>query len=355
MLQIFLNAPRIIIYKIPGHPRHILENHLELKVSQLASHLESNLVSVYLVSGEEPLQIEESIAQIRLKAQGYGYVERQVLHVDRSFDWSQISEQGSNLSLFGDKKIIELRLPNGKPGTTGSKVLQEYCEHIPEDVLLIINSGKLEKAVLKSKWVQAISHMGALVRVWPLVGTELMQWVQERLRKEKLPDDRSSAEYIASRVEGNMLAAAQEIEKMALLALGDDNESQAQAWVSSQNKYDVFSLVDTILLGQHNKVIKVLMQLQRDSCAPNLVLWGLAELVRAVIYTATQKRGQSARVQNVFYYNKRNQLNQHAHKFNLLQLYTLLLKCGQIDQMIKGRIAGDIWQSFMNVSLKLAR
>lgn len=328
---------------------------LDLNVQQLSDHLDRTLAPVYLVSGDEPLQSEESLTRIRAKAREQGYVERQVLYVERSFDWSQVTEQSSNMSLFGDKKILELRLPSGKPGLPGGKALQQYCEHLPEDVLLIIQSGKIEKATLKSKWVQAISHAGVFMRIWPLTGTDLVRWVQARLKSEGLSDDRQTAEYIASRVEGNMLAAAQEIEKMALLSLDSDTGDSSQPWVSSQTRYTVFDLVDTILNGQRNKVIKILGQLQKESFAPNLVLWGLAELVRAVIYTSTQKRGQSKGVQNAFFYNKRNQLGAHANKFNREQLYTLLMKCGQVDQMIKGRASGDVWQSFTDVALKLAR
>ncbi len=328
---------------------------MDLNVQQLSDHLDRTLAPVYLVSGDEPLQSEESLTRIRAKAREQGYVERQVLYVERSFDWSQVTEQSSNMSLFGDKKILELRLPSGKPGLPGGKALQQYCEHLPEDVLLIIQSGKIEKATLKSKWVQAISHAGVFMRIWPLTGTDLVRWVQARLKSEGLSDDRQTAEYIASRVEGNMLAAAQEIEKMALLSLDSDTGDSSQPWVSSQTRYTVFDLVDTILNGQRNKVIKILGQLQKESFAPNLVLWGLAELVRAVIYTSTQKRGQSKGVQNAFFYNKRNQLGAHANKFNREQLYTLLMKCGQVDQMIKGRASGDVWQSFTDVALKLAR
>ena len=328
---------------------------MDLNVQQLNAHLEKTLSPIYLVSGDEPLQIEESLSQIRAKAREQGYVERQVLYVERSFDWSQVTEQSSNMSLFGDKKILELRLPTGKPGVPGGKALQHYCDQLPEDVLLIIQSGKIEKATLKSKWVQAISQVGIFMRIWPLTGTDLVRWVQTRLQSEGLSDDRQSAEYIASRVEGNMLAAAQEIEKMALLAIDSESGKATEAWVSSQSKYNVFDLVDTILLGQRSKVTKILGQLQRESFAPNLVLWGLAELVRAVIYTSTQKRGESKSVHNVFYYNKRNQLGAHAGKFNKQQLYTLLMKCGQVDQMIKGRASGDVWQSFADVALKLAR
>lgn len=332
---------------------------MDLNIAQLDDHLNRSLSPVYLLSGDEPLQIEESLSLIRAKAREQGYVERQVLYVERSFDWTQVTEQSSNMSLFGDKKILELRMPTGKPGTSGAKALQAYCQQPSEDVLLLIQSGKIEKAALKSKWVQAVSHAGVFMRIWPLTGMELVRWVQERLKAAQLSDDRQTAEYIASRVEGNMLAASQEIEKMALLALNENNSSSedenAKPWVSNQTNYNVFDLVDTILAGQRNKVIKILAQFQKESFAPNLVLWGLAELIRAVIYSASQGRGQTKGVQNAFYYSKRNQLGSHANKFNREQLYTLLMKCGQVDQMIKGRATGDVWQSFTDVSLKLAR
>ena len=324
---------------------------MELKLSQLESHLDQQLAPVYLVTGEEPFQIEEALSCIRTQARQSAFTEREVFRVERGFDWSKLSEQSNNLSLFGDKKILELRMPNGKPGTAGATALQAYCETPPEDSLLLINSGKLEKAALKSKWVQAIVNSGVMLRIWPLTGVELIQWVQSRLRRENLADDRVRAEYIASCVEGNMLAAAQEIEKLVLL----EGSASQDSWMSDQSKYTVFDLVDSILLGQRKKVIKILAQLQRESFAPNLVLWGLAELIRAVLLTASQKRTQTKGVHNVFLYSKRNQLANHVNKFKPMQLSSLLIKCSQIDQMIKGRASGDVWQSFVDMSLKLAR
>ena len=324
---------------------------MEIKTTQLITALDQALSPVYMLSGEEPLQIEQSLSLIRASARDGGYTERQVLHAERSFDWTQISQQTNNMSLFGDKKILELKLPTGKPGTSGAKALIEYCQQLPEDVLLIINSGKLDKAALGSKWMQAINQVGIHVRIWPLSGGELIEWIQTRLRAEELNHDRANAEYIASRVEGNMLAAAQEIEKMALLSI--DSDQPTEAWLADQSRYSVFDLVDNILTGQRPQVIKILSHLQKESFAPTLILWGLAELLRAVLYAGGPAGGKG--VQNAFIYNKRNQLNQHVRKFTPNQLYTLLAKCGQIDRMIKGRASGDVWQSFADVSLKLAR
>ena len=328
---------------------------MELRVQQLASHLQDSLAPIYLISGDEPLQVEESMEMLRAHFRGLGYLERQVLHVERSFDWGQLAEHTGNLSLFSEKKILELRMPSAKPGTAGTKALQAYCEALPEDVVMFIQCGKLDRSSMKTKWVQAISKAGVLVRAWPLNGSELIRWVQSRLRKEQLADDRQTAEYIASRVEGNMLAAAQEIEKMALLKLGEQSTNQSAAWMSEQSKYNVFDLVDTILQGERGKAVKILKQLQQESFAPNLVLWALAELVRAVIYTAQSRRSGGKGIQNVFYYNKKDRLSVQANKFSSDQLYTLLAKCAHLDQVIKGRATGNSWHGFTEIALKLAR
>ena len=292
---------------------------------------------------------------LRAHARSLGYQDRHVFHVERGFDWGRLAEQTGNLSLFSDKKILELRMPSAKPGTAGTKALQSYCQALPQDVVMFIQCGKLDRSSLKTKWVQAISKVGVLVRAWPLNGTELIRWVQSRLRKEQLADDRQTAEYIASRVEGNMLAAAQEIEKMALLNLGEQESDQTMAWVSNQSKYNVFDLVDTILQGERGKTVKILKQLQQESFAPNLVLWALAELVRAVLYTAQAGRSGRKGFQNVFYYNKKDRLSVQAHKFNRDQLYAMLAKCAHLDQVIKGRATGNSWHGFTEIALKLAR
>ena len=328
---------------------------MELRVAQLADHLQDKLAPIYFISGDEPLQIEESLSLLRSHAREQGYDDRHVMHVERGFNWDQLAEQTSNLSLFSEKKILELRMPSGKPGTAGAKALQNYCAQLPEDHLLLIQSGKLDKSTLRTKWAQAIANVGVLIRVWPLTGMDLIRWVQTRLRQHQLADDRQTAEYIASRVEGNMLAAAQEIEKMTLLQLGEQGSNQSALWMSNQAKYNVFDLVDTILIGQRAKVVKILKQLQAESFAPNLVLWALAELVRAVIYTAQQGRSLSKGVQNVFYYNKKNQLTSQAHKYSDKQLYVLLEKCAHLDQVIKGRATGNAWHGFTEIALKMSR
>lgn len=328
---------------------------MELKPQQLRAHLEKSLLPVYLVSGDEPLQVDEAMQQLRACAIKQGFQERSVFYVERGFRWDQLSEQTSNLSLFAEKKMIELRLSSVKLGVEGGKALQTYCEQMPEDVFLLIQSGKLDKGAMKTKWVSAINAAGGLLRVWNLSGNDLISWAQSRLRVENLADDRQAAEYITSRAEGNMFAAAQEIEKMALLQLGEDSSSSIQPWLANQSKYTVFDLVDKILVSDRNKVLAVLKQVRAESLAPTLVVWGLAELLRAIIYCVNQGHRKSGSIQNAFYFGKRDRIQAKSHKFKADQLYVLLSKCACIDRAIKGRDSADVWDGLTDISLKLAR
>ena len=328
---------------------------MELKFQQLASHLQDTLRPIYLISGDEPLQVDEALQLIRAQARKQGCNDRYVYQVERGFDWNKLNEQTNNLSLFAEMKLLELRMPTGKPGKEGAKVLEAYCQAIPENTILLIQSGKLEKSTLSSRWVKATEQAGVLMRVWPKTGAELTSWVQARLRLNKLSDDLQTAEYIASCAEGNMFAAAQEIEKLALLQLSEANQDDvsAQPWMSNQSKYNVFDLVDTLLSSNRNKVITVLRQIRHDSVAPSLVLWALAELIRAVVHCAGV--GSGGRIQNVFYYSKKQQLQNKARKYKVEQLYNLQSKCAKLDQMIKGRASGNVWDGFDDVALKLSR
>lgn len=328
---------------------------MELKLQQLSAHLEKSLLPIYLVSGDEPLQVDEAMQRLRASAAQQGFLERSVFYVERGFRWDQLGEQTSNLSLFAEKKMIELRLSSVKLGIDGGKALQAYCERMPEDVFLLIQSGKLDKAAIKTKWVSAINTMGGLLRIWDLSGNDLINWTQSRLRSEKLADDRQMAEYISSRAEGNMFAAAQEIEKMALLQLGEDASASVQPWLADQSKYTVFDLVDKILGNDRNKVLAVLKQVRADSLAPTLVVWGLAELLRAIIFCVNQGQRKSGSIQNAFYFSKRDRIQSKSHKFTVEQLYSLLSKCAGLDQAIKGRASADVWDGLTDISLKLAR
>ena len=191
---------------------------MKLRPEQLSGHLQQGLKPIYLLSGDEPLQMMEAGDAIRQQARQQGANEREVLHADASgFDWNTLLNAANTLSLFAEQRLIELHLPNGKPGNEGSKVLCEYAARPPEDTVLMIRSGKLDKTTLNSKWGKAVDAAGVVMQFWPIKPEELPTWVRRRMQAAGLQTTPEAAALLAERVEGNMLAATQEIEKLLLL------------------------------------------------------------------------------------------------------------------------------------------
>ena len=185
---------------------------MKLNATQLESHLQADLAPLYILSGDETLLVQEAADAIRHAARARGYSEREVMHVDRSFDWSALNDAGDTLSLFAEKRIIELRMPTGKPGDAGRKALLNWVERPPEDTLLLIITGKLEAAIPRAKWFKTLEAAGASLTIWPLEAARLPGWVGARMRERGLQPDVAAVELLAQRVEGNLLAAAQEAE-----------------------------------------------------------------------------------------------------------------------------------------------
>ncbi|MGR8951399.1 MAG: DNA polymerase III subunit delta, partial [Gammaproteobacteria bacterium] len=183
---------------------------MRLKPEQLKPHLKSKkLAPVYLVSGDEPQQIAEATDAIRKAAQQAGYLEREIFSQDTGFAWNELPAAAYATSLFADKKVIDLRLPAGSPGTEGAQVLTAYCVRLPEDTLLLITTGKLAAASLKTRWFQVLENAGVFIQVWPLEGEDLHRWLQLRLQQRGMTTDQEGVKLLAARIEGNLLAAAQ--------------------------------------------------------------------------------------------------------------------------------------------------
>lgn len=186
---------------------------MRLKPEQVRTALQQGLVPIYFISGDEPLQLGEMADAVRAAARAAGYDSREVLIVDAAFSWNEFTESANSLSIFADKKIIDLRLPTAAPGADGSKALIAYCERLPEDTLLLITAAKLAGASLKARWFQALDKAGCVIQVWPLEGQDLIRWLQQRMQRRGLLAETEGIKILASRIEGNLLAAAQEIEK----------------------------------------------------------------------------------------------------------------------------------------------
>ncbi|BCG65491.1 MAG: DNA polymerase III subunit delta [Methyloprofundus sp.] len=317
------------------------------------------LAPIYFFSGDEPLQLGEAADALRLAAKKAGYATREVLTVDTYFSWTEFLQAADSLSIFSEKKLIDLRIPSAKPGAEGSKVLVNYCARLPEDTILLITAGKLEKSAKKSKWASTLEQQGVAVQVWPLDGKDLIQWLQQRLQRRGLSADNAGIRIIAGRVEGNLLAAAQEIEKLYVLyGQGALTEQQIQAAVADGSRYDVFNLVDAALSSRVERVLKILTGLQHEGIAAPVVLWALTRELRNLIHIQQKIAAGQAR-NGVFMkhqvWGKRQQLVSHAlNKLKRPTLLAALLVAAKADRQIKGEQEGDCWESILSITLMMA-
>lgn len=333
---------------------------MRIKAEQLAKECEKPLLPVYLISGDEPLLVQEAMDMLRRTARKQEYFERTVLDVDRYFDWQRLLDEAGSLSLFAERKLTELRMGSSKPGTPGSKVLIQYCERLPEDTILLIEMEKLDGAALKSKWVQAIEKCGALIQIWPIALNEMPRWLAQRAQTRGVHLEPDAIAILASRLEGNLLAANQELEKLKLLH-GDARISadMIEQEVADSSRYDVFDLTDACIQGQARHAAKILSQLRVEGFEAMRVLWALSREVRMLAALAqAQAKGQPDapllshyRVIPKRQPQIRNAVRRHAPAhFN-----ALLVLCKDVDDSIKGiRKDADPWQLMLDVSVGLA-
>ncbi|MDX1335965.1 MAG: DNA polymerase III subunit delta [Gammaproteobacteria bacterium] len=327
---------------------------MRLGLQQFYQQLESQLASIYLLSGDEPQQMMEAADAIRARARQEGYDEREVFTVDKDFNWQSLVESSNSMSLFAQRRILDLRMPSGKPGREGSQALRDYAERPPEDTILLIQTGKLEKGADKSSWYKALDAAGVVVQIWPLDLKQTQQWVLARAQKMGLKLNREATDFIAERVEGNLLAAAQELDK--LLLLHGETELDMEAVLSSvadQSRYSVFDLVDAVLAGEKRRCLRLLEGLRAEGVEPILILWGLAREIRG-LYDMGRRVQRGEAVEQVMasarVWNQRKPLVRQAlSRLNSTQLQDLLRRCGEIDRSVKGVGEGSVWDELLQL------
>ena len=264
---------------------------MKLAPAQLAKHLQGGLAPVYIVSGDDPLLCQEAADAIRSAARQQGFDERQVFSADASFDWGTLLQAGASMSLFAEKRLLELRLPSGKPGDKGAAALIEYCSRPAEDTLLLVSLPKLDGSAQKTKWGKALVEgpQTQFVQIWPVDANQLPQWIRQRLSQAGLSASQDAVELIAARVEGNLLAAAQEVEKLKLMAEeGQITVETVQAAVADSARFDVFGLVDAVLNGDAAHALRMLEGLRGEGVEPPVILWALARELRVLANIALQ-------------------------------------------------------------------
>ena len=339
---------------------------MRLSVEQLPHFLAraENFKPVFFLSGEEPLQMMEAADAIRSTAQQLGYTEREILQVDNGFNWNCLLESSNALSLFSEKKILDLRLSNATPGVAGSKVLREYLANIPNDKILLIQTDKLDARAKNAAWVKALDKAGVMIQVWKLSPAQTSLWVANRIRQYGMRVNQDAVHFLSERIEGNLLAAAQEIQKLHLLyGAGDISLAQVQASVSDSSRFNVFDFSDAIMLGDSKRIWHILQHLQQEGVAIPLVLWILSNLSRQ-LYNACFQLKQGV--------NRTDILNQIPYpqrkKFQIalqrLQYNTnwnaILAKNAEIDRLSKGLSeegycgSDRLWANLLELALLLA-
>jgi DNA polymerase III subunit delta len=336
---------------------------MKLAPAQLNKHLQGSLAPVYIVSGDDPLLCQEAADAIRAAARQQGYDERQVFSADANFDWGNLLLAGASLSLFAQRRLLELRLPSGKPGDKGAAALIEYCAKPAEDTLLLISLPKLDGSAQKTKWGKALIEGGQcqFIQIWPVDAQQLPQWINQRLSQAGLSAQRDAVDLIAARVEGNLLAAAQEIEKLKLLAEGNQiTVETVQAAVADSARFDVFGLVDAILNGEAAHALRMLEGLRGEGVEPPVILWALARELRLLAGLA-QQFSQGVPLDKAFsqarppVWDKRRPLVSKALQRLSAQRWAQLLQDAQrIDAQIKGQADGSPWTGLSRLSLLMA-
>jgi DNA polymerase-3 subunit delta len=330
-----------------------------LAADKLGAELARAIAPIYVVSGDDPLLCNEAADRIRAAARKRDFGERTVFTAERGFDWRELAAAGASMSLFAERRLLELRIPTGKPGTAGAEALSDYAASPPDDNLLLILTPRLDKSALRTSWIRALDAAGVVVQVWPLERRQLPRWIAARMKAEGLRPAPGAAELIADRVEGNLLAADQEIRKLALL-LGEGNVSEEQVAraVTDSARFDVFGLVDAADAGDLGRSHRILAGLKGEGVEPVLVLWALARELRALAGVSWQLgqggvEGDAMRRAGIWPRRQplaRRMLARHP----LPALHGLLRQAASTDRVIKGSGPGRPWQALADLVTAMA-
>lgn len=336
---------------------------MQLKLDALDAHLARPLAPLYVITSDEHLLALEAADKIRKTARAQGLTERDVLVVERSFKWGALLAANQSQSLFGDRKLIELRIPTGKPGKDGGQALQEYVKALSPDNVTLISLPKLDWATQKAAWVGALQQAGVYIDIPLVERTQLPAWIGQRLAAQRQSADRQSIDFIADRVEGNLLAAHQEIQKLALLhPEGKLSFEQIHDAVLNVARYDVFKLNEAMLAGDTARLVRMIEGLKGEGEALPLVLWAMAEEIRTLLKLKsgmTQGRPVGALLKEYRIWGPRERLMEPAlRRLKLSTLQQALQEASQIDKMVKGlrakAFAGDPWDALLQLGLKVA-
>jgi DNA polymerase-3 subunit delta len=334
---------------------------MKVRAEQLDAQLkrQQEALPVYLVTGDEPLLCGESVDAVRAHLRRLGFSEREVMHVDSGFSWDSLLESANALSLFAERKLIELRLGSQKLNRSASDLLQRYLANPAPDNALLIICDRLDRSSKQSAWFKTIEQVGLAVEVWPVEPEQLPQWLGQRAASQGVELDNDALQLLADRIEGNLLAARQELDKLALLYPGQriGAEEVIQA-VSDSSRFDIFALTDAALLGQAPRCQHILQVLRQEGNEAAVVLWALTRDIRmlhAVSRGIASGQSYDTLCQRERIWGKRKQLVRNAcRRFDSGLLEQLLQQAAEVDLAIKGQRPDDPWLLLSQITLALA-
>ena len=332
---------------------------MNIKPEQLQNSLSNQLASTYFAFGAEILLVEQSLSMIKGIARENGFKERFRFDIDGNFSWDSIISLISSPSLFAEKRIIECRFTTGKIGVKGSKALNEILETLPDDILLIISSGKLEMAQQKSKWFKTLDKKGIIIQHWEVQSNQLVGWITRNMSQLGLDSNIEVANAIAYCTEGNLLASMQEIQKLKIAYPdGKINLREYLNQIDQQSQYSVFGMIDSALQGDTDKVNKVFNSLVDDSTPPVILVSSLYREIKNLVNMSIElKTNQTIEsiLNNHRVWQKRKPLISNALKKHSYQkLQKLLLRLGRIDRSLKGMDNLDVYDELQNVVIALS-
>jgi DNA polymerase-3 subunit delta len=332
---------------------------VKITANQLSSQLNKSLLPCYLVTGDEPLLAQEALDAIRAEARRQGFDSRELFVQATGFDWGEIANAGGNLSLFADKRIIELRLPTGKPGVKGSAAIADFAANAGDDLLFLVSAPKLDRSSANAKWVKALESRGGLVQVWPVGPRDLPGWINTRMLKAGLQPDRDAVQLIADRVEGNLLAAQQEVEKLRLLhGEGSVSAEDVDAAVVDSSRFDVYKLVDAAVAGNAARAVRILDGIKTEGIESVIVMWALTREIRMLAGLSDMIRsgtdlGTAMRKSGVWQ-NRQGLVRSCISRHQAVDLYRLLKLVREGDAAAKGQKRADPWQIATQIVLELS-
>jgi len=323
---------------------------------------QKSLQAIYHLFGAETLIVEEALNDLRALCREQGYSEREKMSVEAGFNWDTLLASGQALSLFAQKRVIELRMPGGKPGTQGAKALLEYAQSPPPDMVLIVISGEIIKSAQKAKWFTALDAAGASIEAPKVQAYQIVAWIEKRLQQAGIQAEPGVSKVIAHYVEGNLLAAAQEINFLALHSQGARlNIERVQALISDQARFTSFAFVDACLAGRAARAVRILVSLRGEKTEPILILSALSrESVRLVNLSHARAKGQS--IQPMFkrlgIWSSRERLMADAlSRISHIGWLRIHSKLADLDAMVKGQMGlanKDIWAEIERVGLAVS-